>query len=100
MNEEITNINQLYDGMMITCKISGKYINEARIKLDEYNRVYVCQEHFRGNRISNKFGFKNSWVILTNEDGLLDFINSEVRNFRKHPNSDKLILKKDDKRKT
>lgn len=100
MNEEITNINQLYDGIMVTCKLSGRIIKEARIRLNGKTRVYICQNSLSGNDTLDKFGFEYSWVVIVYADGTLRLNDSSVLNLKKHKSSDKLILKKDDERKT
>ena len=67
-------------GQRVTCKIEGTQINDAKISIDEYGEVYVCQNKKDGCDTDDKLGYAYSWSIYgddrepTSDSGLTDLI--------------------------
>lgn len=95
MNNLIDNIKDCYEGMMVSCTIQGTNIDEARIVVPQNNGmyIYICQNYCNGNEIGDKYGFDYSWAVQYDfVSGELFFTDYNISNFRKDPDSDKLIL--------
>lgn len=75
MNINVKEINDItheqllkMHGKRITCDIDGVYIDDARISVNEYDTVFVCQNIKGTNSLTEKFGYKYIWVISRNRD--------------------------------
>lgn len=67
---EITTHEQLLKmhGKRITCDIRGKYIDDARISVEENNNIYICQNEIDGISCEETFGYKCSYLISSNNE--------------------------------
>ena len=45
----------------VTCKIYGTEITDARISIDEYGTIYICQNEKAGLIAQDTLGYKYSW---------------------------------------
>jgi len=67
-------------GQRVTCKIERERIDDAKISIDEYGEVYVCQNKKDGCDTDDKLGYAYSWSIYgddrepTSDSGLTDLI--------------------------
>lgn len=50
-------------GDSVTCTIKNKDIDDAKISIDKYKRVYICQNCLNGSATDDKLGYKYSWNI-------------------------------------
>ena len=54
-------------GKKITCMIEGKFIDDARIQLNEANgKLYICQNQKSGEVCRDMLGYKYSWSLGAN----------------------------------
>lgn len=72
--------SQFKHGQRVTCKIEREQIDDAKISIDEYGEVYVCQNKKDGCDTDDKLGYAYSWSIYgddrepTSDSGLTDLI--------------------------
>lgn len=54
-------------GQFVTCEINGVKIKNARVSIDEHNRVFICHNSTKGAGAAagNKLGFNYSWFVGT-----------------------------------
>ena len=100
MEEKITNIKQCYEGMMVIVEwYNGNITNECRIHIHNgARRIHLCQNEKDGDGIEYRYGFDYSWTIsITLSGGTLKLLSNDVKKMIIHPDSDKLILKNDEK---
>lgn len=66
-------------GQRVTCEIDGKKVDDAKIAIDEYGSIFICQNKIYGCATSAKFGYKCSFCIFADKDGVL---NDRVTNLK------------------
>lgn len=68
MSKYITTHEELIKlhGKKVTCKIEGKYIDDAKICVDFFAYVYVCQNKRKGKPTTNYLGYEYSWLLSNN----------------------------------
>jgi len=47
----------------VTCKIEGEKITDAKISIDEYGTLYICQNKKDGSSADDKLGYRYSWKL-------------------------------------
>ena len=58
----VTRIDQLKDGDRVKCTIMGVKIIDAKISIDKYGCIFICQNRQDGLKASNRKGYRYSWI--------------------------------------
>lgn len=66
-------------GQRVTCEIEGKKIDDAKIIIDSDGSIFICHKKKCGFITAAKFGYKYSFCIFADKDGVL---NNRVTNLK------------------
>lgn len=70
---KLTKYEQLKDGMRVKCTIDGTDIDDAKLSVGRYGRVYICQNEKDGLYAKDTKGYKYSWFLASPYGGLEDW---------------------------
>jgi len=57
----------LKHGMRITCEILSTKIDDAKISINDYGDMFICQNTWRGLTADDNLGYEYSWRIAKSE---------------------------------
>ena len=60
---KLTKYSQLKHGMRVKCEINGVKIEDAKLSIDQYGCVYICQNKEDDADTTNMLGYKYSWFL-------------------------------------
>lgn len=72
------------DGRHFRCKIEGTPV-KGKIRVEDNNSVYLCQNERRGDDARDKYGYKYSWSVLSGSNKELTY--SDVSDFVLFPST-------------
>lgn len=75
-------------GQRVTCEIEGKKIDDAKIIIDSDGSIFICHKKKCGFITAAKFGYKYSFCIFADKDGVL---NNRVTNLKFLPRTKEKI---------
>lgn len=76
--------NKFKHGQRVTCEIKGDIIEDAKISIDYYGMIYICQNKMEGDEPEDKLGYKYGWKITYKKVEFFDGKES-VKNLQFHP---------------
>lgn len=72
------------DGRRFRCKIEGTPV-KGKIRVEDNDSVYLCQNERRGDDARDKYGYKYSWSVLSGSNKELTY--SDVSDFVLFPST-------------
>jgi len=71
---KLTKYSQLKHGMRVKCEINGTKIDDARLSIDDYGKVFICQNLKDGQSVDNRLGYRYSWKFSFKNENIANWI--------------------------